>query len=124
MAERRNITNAGVTNTGVFIGGDNTNSAITVGRTGAAGGLDEAAMLRKLDTLFTELLGDIGQLPAELAGTAAYQTVQLKTELAAPDRDPKRIHAVLSGLKTAVTTAAPLVEIVQDIADLVSHLVH
>ncbi|MDX6421233.1 MAG: hypothetical protein QOG28_5853, partial [Trebonia sp.] len=37
-------------------------------------------------------------------------------------RDPTRVQAVLGSLKGAVATAAPLVEIVKDIAELVTSL--
>jgi hypothetical protein len=119
MAELRNISN-----TGVVVGGDVTRSTISVGQSGASGGVDEARLLRQLDTLFTELLGGIGQLPADQAGEAARETVQLKAEVSAPDRDPGRIRAVLGNLVKTVAAAAPLAEIAADIADLVSGLVH
>jgi hypothetical protein len=117
MADPRNIRNSGV-----FIGGNNSHSPISMGGTGPAGGMDEAEVLRHIDTLFTKLLADVLQLPAEQAGAAAYQTAQLKAEVTAPHRDPTRIQAVLGSLRGAVATAAPLVEIVKDIAELVTSL--
>jgi hypothetical protein len=119
VADLRNVRN-----TGVVVGGDVTRSTISVGRTGPAGGTEEAEVLRQLDALFSELLASIGQLPAEQAGEAARDTVLLKAEVAAPDRDPRRVHAVLSSLTRAVAAAAPLVEIVKDVADLVIRLPH
>jgi len=119
MADLRNIRN-----TGVVVGGDVTRSTISVGGTGPAGGTDEAAVLRRLDALFTDLLAGTGQLPAEQAGEAARETVLLKAAVTAPDRDPGRVHAVLGSLTRAVSTAAPLVEIAKDIADLITSLVH
>jgi len=47
VAELRNITNSGV-----VVGGNVTRSRISVSRTGAAGGVDEADVLRELDELF------------------------------------------------------------------------
>ena len=120
MAELHNIRN-----TGVFVGGDVNRSTISVGRTGAAGGgTDEAEVLRHLDTLFTELLSAIGQLPAEQAGEAARDTVMLKAEVTAPNRDRARIHAIVGSLANTVAAAAPLVEVVKDIAELVTSLGH
>jgi hypothetical protein len=117
MTDQRNIRNSGI-----FIGGNNSNSPITMGRSGPADGMDEAEVLRQLDGLFTTLLADILRLPPEQAGTAAYQTAQLKAEVTATHRDPIRIRAVLGSLKGAVATAAPLVEIVKGIAELVAKL--
>jgi hypothetical protein len=120
MAELRNIRN-----TGVVIGGDVNRSTISVGRSGSAGtGTDEAEVLDQLDTLFTELLSAIGQLPAEQAGEAARDTVRLRAEVSAPDRDHARIHALAGNLAKAVAAAAPLVEIVTNIAELVTRLGH
>jgi hypothetical protein len=117
MADPRNIRNSGV-----FIGGNNSHSPISMGGTGPAGGMDEAEVLRHLDTLFTKLLADVLQLPAEQVGAAAFQTAQLKAAVTAPQRDPTRIQAVLGGLRGTVATAAPLVEIVKDIAELITGL--
>jgi hypothetical protein len=119
MADLRNIRN-----TGIVVGGDVTRSTLSVGHTGSAAGPDEAEVLRQLDTLFTELFTAIGQLPPEQAGEAARDTALLKAEVTAAQRDPGRIHAVLGSLGRAVATAAPLVEVVKDIADLVATLVH
>lgn len=114
-----------IRNTGVIVGGDVTGSSISVGRTGPANsGIDEAEVLRRLDTLFTDLLTGVGQLPAEQAGEAARETVQLKAEIAAANRDPKRIRGVLGNLTKAVAAAAPLAEIAKDITDLVTSLAH
>lgn len=100
-------------------------STISVGRTGAAsGGTDEAEVLRRLGTLFTDLLAGVGQLPAEQAGEAAREAVRLKAEVTAPDRDPRRIRGVLGNLTMAVAAAAPLAEIVKDTTDLVTSLLH
>lgn len=117
MTDQRNIRNSGI-----FIGGNNSNSPITMGRSGPTSGMDEAEVLRQLDALFTTLLADILRLPADQAGTAAYQTAQLKAEVTAPRRDLTRIQVILGSLKGAVATAAPLAEIVKDIADLVTRL--
>jgi hypothetical protein len=117
MADLSNIRN-----TGIFIGGNNSHSPISMGHTGPAGGMDEAEVLRRLDTLLTALLADVLRLPAEQAGAAAYQTAQLRAAVTAPTRDPTRVQAVLGSLKGAVATAAPLVEIVKDIAELVTSL--
>lgn len=119
MAELRNITNSGV-----VVGGNVTRSRISVSRTGAAGGVDEAEVLRELDELFTELLSGVLQLPPDQVATAAGQTAQLKAEVHAAERDPGRIRATLHGLMAAVATAAPLVDVVKDIAELVGKLVH
>lgn len=119
MAELRNITNSGV-----VVGGDVTRSTISVGRSGPAGGAGEAELLSQLNALFTDLLAGLGELPAEQAGTVARQAVELKTALTAPERDHKRVHAVLGSLQAAVVTAAPLAEIVKDVTDLVSRLLH
>ena len=119
MAELHNITNSGV-----VVGGNVTKSRISVSGTGAAGGVDEAAVLRELDELFTELLSGVLQLPPDQVAAAAGQAAQLKAELHAADRDPGRIRATLSGLMTAVAAAAPLVDVVKDIAELVTTLVH
>jgi hypothetical protein len=119
VAELRNITNSGV-----VVGGNVRDSRISVSHTGPAGGVDEAEVLRELDELFTELLTGVLQLPPDQVGTAAGQTAQLKAEVHAADRDPGRIRAALTGLMTAVAAAAPLVEIVKDIAELAGQLVH
>lgn len=110
-------------NSGVIVGGDVKDSAITVGPTGpAAASTDEAELLRRLDRLITELLTGLGQLPAEQAGEAASGAVLLKHEVSQADRDPERVRGVLRGLRQAVGTAAPLVELVKDIAALVTGL--
>lgn len=119
MAELHNITNSGV-----VVGGNVTKSRISVSRTGAAGGVDEAEVLRELDELFTELLSGVLQLPPDQVAAAAGQTAQLKAAVHAADRDPGRIRATLTSLMAAVATAAPLVDIAKDIADLVGKLVH
>jgi hypothetical protein len=119
VAELRNIANSGV-----VIGGNVSGSKISVTSTGPAGGVDDAEVLRELDQLFTELLSGILQLPPDQVGTVASQTAQLKEEVHAADRDPGRIRATLSGLMAAVATAAPLVDVVKDIAELVAQLVH
>jgi hypothetical protein len=120
MAELHNVRN-----TGIIVGGDVTRSKVSVSHTGAASGeTDEAEVLRRLDTLFTDLLAGIGQLPAEQAGEAARETVRLKAEITAASRDSKRVRGVLGNLTTAVAAAAPLVEIVKDITDLVTSLLH
>jgi hypothetical protein len=120
MAELRNIRN-----TGVVVGGDVTRSTISVARTGSAnGGLDEAEVLRQLDTLLNDLLAGVGQLSAERAGEVASETVRLKSEIVKPDRDPGRIRALVSGLTRAVATVAPLAEVVTDITELVGRLPH
>lgn len=114
-----------IQNTGVIVGGDVTGSNISVGRTGPTDrGTGEAETLRRLDTLFTDLLTSVGQLPAEQAGEVARETVQLKAEIAAANRDPKRVRGVLGKLTKAVAAAAPLAEIVKDITDLVTSLGH
>jgi hypothetical protein len=119
VAELRNITNSGV-----VVGGSVRDSRISVTSTGPAGAVNEAEVLRELDGLFTELLSGVLQLPPDQVGTAAGQTAQLKAEVHAADRDPGRIRATLNGLMAAVATAAPLVDVVKDIADLVGQLVH
>ena len=77
MTDQRNIRNSGI-----FIGGNNSNSPITMGGSGPVGGMDEAEVLRQLDGLFTTLLADVLRLSPEQAGTAAYQAAQLKAEAA------------------------------------------
>lgn len=119
MADLRNITNSGV-----VVGGNVSGSRISVTSTGSAGGVDEAEVLRELDALFTELLTGVLQLPPDQVGTAAGQTAQLKAEVHAADRDPGRIRATLNGLMAAVAAAAPLVDVVKDITELVGKLVH
>jgi hypothetical protein len=116
MTDQRDIRNSGI-----FIGGDDSHSPITMG-TGPAGGLDEAEVLRQFDALFTRLAAEVLRLPAEQAGTAAFQAARLKAEVTAANRDPTRIQSVLGGLRAVVATAAPLAEIVKSIAELVTGL--
>jgi hypothetical protein len=110
-----------IRNSGIFIGG-NSNSSITVGGTGPTGSLSETEVLSQLDSLFTRLVTDILQLPPEQAGAAAYQTAELRAAVTAPHRDPGRIQAFLVSLKGTVAVAAPLVEIVKAIAELIAEL--
>jgi hypothetical protein len=121
MAEFRNVRN----DRGIIVGGDVTDSTLTVRASGSVGaGADEAETLRKIDELVTGLLAGLAQLPPEQASAAAGEAVQLKAEVTAPARDEKRIRAALGKLSTAVAAAAPLIEIVKDITDLVTGLFH
>jgi hypothetical protein len=117
MTDQRNIRNSGI-----FIGGNNSHSPITMGRTGPADGLDDAEVLRQFDALFTRLAAEVVRLPAEQAGTAAYRAAQLQAEVSAANRDPRRIQSVLGALQVAAATAAPLAEIVKDMAELLTNL--
>jgi hypothetical protein len=121
MAEFRNVRN----DRGIIIGGDVTDSRLTIHASGSAGaGADETEALRKIDELVTGLLAALVQLPPEQASAAAGEAVQLKAEVTAPERDETRIRVVLGKLTTAVAAAAPLLEIVKDITDLVTGLLH
>ncbi len=117
MADLHNIRN-----TGVFVGGDNNNSPITMNQAGPDRGMTETEVLHQVNALLAELLTATLQLPTGQAREAAAQSVQLKAEVTAPTRDAGRIQAVLGSLRAAVSTAAPLLEIVKEIADLLTGL--
>jgi hypothetical protein len=128
MTEGNNVRFRGV-NKGIFVGHSVQDSTLTVGSSGAAGeetadsGDDEA--LRRLEELVSALLERLpGQLPSEQATAVKEDVERLRTELAAPERDGNRLRSILGKLGSAVAAAAPLAELVKNITDLITGLLH
>lgn len=81
-------------------------------------------LLEEIDDLLTELFQRVRQLPAEMRGAIRAEVVELQRELEEPSRDKTTIGTRLSTLKSAVSVAPPLAEIIQDVAYLVAELTH
>jgi hypothetical protein len=117
MAEIRNIRH----NSGIIAGGDVSNAGVV--NYGTKDAADEDELLEELNDLIVALLRDVRQLPARNRTAVRSEVVQLQEEIEAPARDRKRITAALDTLKSAVTVAAPLAEIVKDITDIVTQII-
>lgn len=117
MAENRNIYN-----TGAYVGGDVTDSTITVG---AAGPVDEAEALQRLRELLRRLPEQAEEhLGEDEAVEISGEATRLRKQLADPERDPGRIRATAGKIVTLAAAAAPLAVIARQISDLVTGLVH
>ena len=116
MAELRNVRN-----TGVVVGGNVSGSTISVG---AAGSPSEVAVFQRLSELLGSLPDRAEELPDDQAVEVAAEAMRLKKQLAAPERDSGRIRATLGKLVSVAGAAAPVAEVIKEIADLVTSVVH
>lgn len=117
MAENRNIRNSGV-----YVGGDVTDSTISVGGTGP---VSEAETLRHLHELLIGLPEKaMRHLDEDRAVAISGEAARLEMQLAAPERDPGRIRATVSKIAAAAAAAAPVADIARQISDLVASLPH
>ena len=81
-----------------------------------------AAALEQADELVTRLLASLANATAQQAGIVASEAVALKQELHETSPDPSRIGKALNALKAAATWAAPVVDLVGQLAALVTEL--
>lgn len=116
MAELRNVRNSGV-----IVGGNVSGSTISAGATGP---VTEAAALQRLSELLRSLPERAEELPDDQAAEVAGEAMRLKKQLAVPERDSGRIRATVTKLVAVAGAAAPVAEIVREIADLVSSVLH
>jgi hypothetical protein len=114
--------NRDIYNTGAFVGGDVTDSTISVNTTGPA---SEAEVLQRLRKLLSSLPEEAVQhLDEDRAVAISGEATRLKKQLAAPERDPGRIRATVDKIVAAAAAAAPIAEIARQISDLVTSLPH
>jgi hypothetical protein len=111
-----------VHNSGIIIGGNVENSAISADRTTA--GATEDEVLDRIDDLVADLLKNARLLPPENRTVVRSEAAALQDELDAPQRDPARIKGKLAALQVAAAAVAPVAEIVKNITDLATHLIH
>jgi hypothetical protein len=105
-------------NFGIVAGGDATGNSVknVIGEPREASADD--ALLEEINELLDDILKGVRQLPPEQRGTARAEVMELQAELEAPTRDKQKIGARLGKLKSAISTAVPLVELVNDVAEL------
>lgn len=82
----------------------------------------DSDLLEEVDDLLAELLLRLAQLPEQMRGAIRAELVELRGELDEPSRDRARTGARLCALKSALSIAPPLAEMVQDVAYLVAEL--
>lgn len=117
MAENRNTYN-----TGIYVGGDVTDSTLSVS---ASGSLSEAEVLRQLHELLSGLPGKAVQhLDEDQAAAVSGEAARLEVQLTAPERDLGRIRATVSKIVAIAAAAAPVAAIAREISDLVTSLPH
>jgi hypothetical protein len=90
----------------------------------AAPGSREAALERIDQTLAALLQASLSGLPEEQAKVIMSEAVTLKGQVHEANPDRGRVRQALDALKAAATTAAPVVELVRQLTDLVTQLLH
>lgn len=119
MTEIRNISS----NSGIIAGGNVSNSRII--HNGPENTASDDNLVEELSALIAELVKNARQLPdAGDRDAVRTEAIQLQGEIESPDRDRGRVASSLGRLKSAVAVAAPLAEIVKDIADMTGQLIH
>ena len=106
-------------NAAIVTGSGNVSQSVQVGSQ------SRDATLERIDQVLAALLqASLTGLPEPAAKVVMSEAVTLKTQVheASPDRG--RIRQALDALKSAATTAAPVVDLVLELTDLVTHLIH
>lgn len=119
MTSMSNIRNEG----GIIVGGNIENSTVSAAQQKTETGATDAELLDEINELLDELLKGVRQLPPEQRGTIRAEIVDVQTDLEAPDRDKQKIGARLGKLRSVLGSAVPLLELVNDVAELVK-LIH
>jgi hypothetical protein len=115
----------GQDNSGIHVG-NITGTGIAVGHGASArvSSGSDANTLALIDELISRLLATIGELPPEQAATVAGEAVTIKQEVHSERPDRGRIGNALQALGSVAATAAPVIEIARQLADLVTQLLH
>lgn len=113
-------------NSGVYIGGDNSGTAAAghARVTQVTYGSQTGDPLEMIDRLLRKLEADANALGGERAEDVADEVQQLHTDLHRHKRNPEGIRSTLSRLTAAATSAAPLLATVNQITDLIAKLAH
>ncbi|MGH3167235.1 MAG: hypothetical protein ACRDN0_15265, partial [Trebonia sp.] len=119
MKDRQMPNLSNIRNSGVFIAGDK--NKVTVGK---QGGATDAELLEEINELLIELLKGVRQLPTEQRAYVRAEIMEVQGELEEPSPDKAKISRALDKLRPALSVAAPLLEIAQDITHLVTELAH
>lgn len=109
-------------NSGIIAGGDVSHSTVVHNRT--EGTVSEDELLAELSDLIADLLKNTRQLPAPDRAAVRNEAMKFQEEIESPDRDGGRVAAALGRLKSVVAVAAPLAEMVKEIAELASKIIH
>jgi hypothetical protein len=118
-------------NSGISVGGAfSGNAAVNTGSGNVTQSFEanpgsRDATLARIDQVLAALLqASLTGLPEAQAKVVMSEAVTLKSQVheASPDRG--RVRQALDALKTATATAAPVVDLVLQLTDLVSHLLH
>jgi hypothetical protein len=111
-------------NSGIVAGGNVTGSSVKHVYHGPVNTTTDEERLEEINDLLAELLQGVRQLPAQERTAVRSEVVELQAELDEPAHDKEKINGRLGRLRSAFSAAAPLIEIVKDIAELVANLVH
>jgi hypothetical protein len=112
-------------NSGIHTG-NITGTGIAVGHGAKAtvrGAQDSRAVaLEQVDELVTRLLASLADATPQQAGIVASEAVALKNGLRETSPDRTRVGKALNALRAAATWAAPVVDLVGQLAPLVTEL--
>jgi hypothetical protein len=118
-------------NSGIIVGGDNSgNVALNTGsgsvtqHVQGTQGPRDAALERIDEILGTLLQASFSGLPEAQAKVVMTEAVTLKSEVHHASPDHGRVRHALDALATAATSAAPVLELVRQLADLVTQVLH
>jgi hypothetical protein len=118
-------------NSGISVGGDlSGNAAVNTGSGSVSQSVQAApgsrdATLARIDQVLAALLqASLGGLPEAQAKVVMSEVVTLKSAVHEANPDRGRVRRALDALTGAAATAAPVVDLVRELTDLVVHVLH